>query len=250
MIRLRTVCELEPLPAGTHLAAEGEVLVHVSADGVAIAAPNRCQHAGAWLGRPDGCVITCGFHGWRLDASTMRYLAPHDDVEQPKYIVEDRGETWVILDTVPAAPWSERQPRRGLIPGSFRVRFAGRRVVIRAGGPELSWPGAGRELLWKNVGSAGRHMWIPAGDGLALLVEIAGNRLLVADARIDDPPRGIDLLVAIGEHAEDLARSTTPLAVATDQPRVVRPALVGVPVWEIDETLELDVTTGRRYRQP
>ena len=239
---MRTVATVTSLPVGTHLVAEGEVLVHVAEDGSVLASSNRCQHAGAWLGRPSGCVTTCGFHGWRLDISTMRYLAPHEDVLQPQYIVEIQGEIWTILDADPPAPWTERQPRRGLIPGSFRVGFSGGEVLVRAGGPELRWPAAGRERVWINVGSAGRLMWI----GPSLLVEIAGNRLLIADQPIERAPSGLDLLVALGHGAEELVRTTQPAVVATDRPAQVRKALRGIPVWEISDDLVLDVTTGKR----
>ncbi len=248
---MRTICTLSPLPSGTHLVADGEVLVHVSESGEILAAPNRCQHAGARLGEPSGCVSICGFHGWRLDASKMRYLAPHANVEQPRYVVQTEPEMWTILDSDPVSPWTERQPRRELIPGSFSVTFFEDRVLIRAAGQELSWPigstpRTGPVAVWRSVGAEGRSMWLGAGEGAALLVEVAGHRLLLASSSLEPAPSGLDLLVVVGDSAEELARCTAPSAVASDRPSVIRSALVGIPVWTIQNGLRLDVTTGRR----
>jgi len=239
------ICVIAPLPPGTHLVADGDVIVHVTEDIEVCAAPSRCQHAAGRLGQPAGCVLTCSFHGWQLDASAMRYLSPHADVEQPRYRVEISAGMWTVLDRDPVAPWTERQPRRELIPGSFTAHFDGRGVRVAAGGSEISWPGSGRVHVWLPLIPGGRVMWIPGAERPLLLVEVAGNRLLLVHGALAEAPREVDLLVALGEGAEDWAGATLARAVVTDRPRAVRRQRRGVVVWKVAAGLTLDVATCR-----
>ena len=242
----RRICTFPPLPPGTHLVAEGSVIVHVTDALQVTAAANVCQHAGARLGQPKGCVLTCGFHGWRLDASRMRYLEPHANVEQPLLIVDTSGADWIVESPVLPAPWAERQPRRQLIPRSFTARVEGEGIRVRLGAAEVSWPGDGPLLRWLGAGAGGRTMWIPGEGEPALLAELAGHRILVVRERLEAIPTELDLLVALGASAGDVARQTTYRAMLTDRASDLRQLCPGIPVWQMSEGLVLDVSTGRR----
>lgn len=125
---------------GTHLRADGEVIVHVAEDGAVRACANRCSHQNARFHLPDQCVLTCPFHGWMLDASTMRYLGPMAHMKQPEYRVELQGSKLLLWEPAPPA-WEGRQPRRELVPGAFTATpLADGGVVVRVAGPTLLIP--------------------------------------------------------------------------------------------------------------
>ncbi len=197
----RLVCRLPALPPGTHVV--DEVLVHIGRDGTARASSMRCAHQNARLGRPAGCVLTCGLHGWRLDASTMQYLPPNSRARQPEYEVRRTAEGWDVLRVLAPPPWAERQPRRGLFPGVFTVVVGETEATVYAGGPPLRWAAGARPVhldRWATRADGSRSMWLAADGGPALLVELAGHRVLIAGGPLEtaEPPVGLDVVVAFG----------------------------------------------------
>lgn len=242
------VCMLPALPEGTHLVEEGSVVVHVAADGSVRAALNRCAHQAARLNAPVGCLLTCGMHGWQLDASEMRYLAPHSDVAHPEYIVEPAEGGHRVLAPPPAVPWAERRPRRTLLPGAFTAELEVGAVLVRMAGSGVRWRPGEASLrppeVWWPLGQHARMLWLPQErGGHAILVEGAGTTLLACAGplAVAEPPRPVDVVVAWTDDALPRALETEAGVVVAPSASTLRPSLRGVPVWPLEAGLVLDL---------
>jgi len=71
--------EVDAIPLGGSCAVirEQSLLLHKSADGALQAAPNACKHMGGSFEIEDAAkaVARCVLHGWKLDTSSMSYVA-------------------------------------------------------------------------------------------------------------------------------------------------------------------------------
>jgi CMP-N-acetylneuraminate monooxygenase len=104
---------------------DGNIIVYKSDQGVIRAARNRCIHQGGRFASPDGCFLTCRNHGWRLDASDMRYVNPAGQLRLPELLVEETESGDVsLLESVDPQPWeTDRREPRALEPSEFTIRF-------------------------------------------------------------------------------------------------------------------------------
>ncbi|XP_071812543.1 cytidine monophosphate-N-acetylneuraminic acid hydroxylase-like [Apostichopus japonicus] len=79
---------------------------------------NKCKHQGgtfiADIEDSTKCVLKCTKHGWKLDASTMRYVNPPDSFRQEQLVPEVTEDGRLTLNELkPPQPW-EDDPREKL----------------------------------------------------------------------------------------------------------------------------------------
>jgi CMP-N-acetylneuraminate monooxygenase len=100
---------------------------------------NKCRHNGGTFVADieDSAVVTCAYHGWQLDCSTMEYVNPPDCVKQDPLIVEfdDDSNVMNIFIQVQSKPWLiNRRQKQVIKPGEFGVTYFSHACVeIRAG---------------------------------------------------------------------------------------------------------------------
>lgn len=92
--------KLADVPEGTtaEVVVGDAILALIHAGGEVHALDGMCAHQGGPLGkgrvesRPDGCTLTCPWHGWQYDPATGRQLLS-EHIRQRRYPVRIAGDT-------------------------------------------------------------------------------------------------------------------------------------------------------------
>lgn len=108
----RPAAKVEELPPDSvrEVVVEGAVLVLVNHAGNISCMDGICAHQGGPLGRgkleagPQGCRLTCPWHGWQYDVATGKQVLS-TTIAQCTYDVRIEGGTiWVSMEARRAAP--------------------------------------------------------------------------------------------------------------------------------------------------
>lgn len=107
------------------MSVDPELLLSRTADGVLLAARNRCRHQAGRFPPAGGPLLVCPRHGWCLDATTMRYRNPHGDLKHPTLEVVPRADGGVdVYEVRSSAPWEDgARTREPLEPGELTIAF-------------------------------------------------------------------------------------------------------------------------------
>eukprot|EP00455_Lapot_gusevi_P043240 TRINITY_DN522_c0_g2_i4.p1 TRINITY_DN522_c0_g2~~TRINITY_DN522_c0_g2_i4.p1 ORF type:complete len:647 (+),score=248.51 TRINITY_DN522_c0_g2_i4:80-1942(+) len=103
-----------------------------------VACRNVCRHnAGSFVRDiEDSPIVTCSYHGWKLDCSTLNYVDPPDCLKQDGLLVEPQPDGSInFCELEQVHPWEvDPRPRLAIQPGELTVTYLSHACVeIRAG---------------------------------------------------------------------------------------------------------------------
>lgn len=107
MARRIPVCPLSELPPGerTTVMTDMGIVAVFNLDGTLHAIDDLCPHMQESLagGHVDGCIVTCGLHGWRFDVRTGQ-SPDYEEIKVDRFSVEvEDGMVYVLLTGDPEA---------------------------------------------------------------------------------------------------------------------------------------------------
>ncbi|HEX7674827.1 MAG TPA: Rieske 2Fe-2S domain-containing protein [Bdellovibrio sp.] len=129
---------VESLKTGTNFVANNRIIIFKENDDQIYATKNRCKHSSGHFTPCDSSqkIVTCPFHGWKLDLQKMTYVNPAGGLEQMQLKVELRDTDVLIYDNELSSDTFFVQPRATERP-DFKLEFLTHASVLFST-PELS----------------------------------------------------------------------------------------------------------------